>query len=145
MQDIHRFQAVDGDGCRSIMNLDGIGLFTSVEDSVWTYIGAWRVPRRAPCHRKTCEAVASSLKMNVDCAACRDAGTGRSFAMWTLNWEAKSVKSVHSAREGTKNSPGNRRGDPYTSSAEEAHKSSFHALRIPNRRNGNASVQCSPA
>jgi hypothetical protein len=145
MQDICRFQAVDRDSCHSTMNLDGIGLFATAEDSVWTYIGAWRVPRSVPCRRKICEAVARSLKMNVDGAACRDAGTSQSFAMWTLNREAKSVKSVHSAGEGTKNSPSNRREEPYTSSAEEeAYKSSFYALQIPNRTNGNASVKCSP-
>jgi hypothetical protein len=49
------------------------------------------------------------------------------------------------SREGTKNSPGNCSGDPYTSSAKESFKSSFHALRIPNRTNGKASVQCSLA
>jgi len=43
------------------------------------------------------------------------------------------------------NSPINRRGEPYTSSADEAFKSSFHALQIPNRTNGRASAQCSSA
>ena len=92
----------------------------------------------------TCEVVARSLKMNVDGAACRDAGTGRSFPMWTLSRGAKSLTSVHSAGEGAKNSPGNRRGEPYTSSANEAFKS-FHALRIPNRTDGRASAQCPSA
>jgi len=41
--------------------------------------------------------------------------------------------------------PGNRRGEPYTSSAVEVFKSSFYALRIPNRTNGRASAQCSSA
>ena len=61
--------------------------------------------------------------MNVDGAACRDAGMGRSFLMWALSRETKSVTSVHSAGEGAKISPGNRRGEPYTSSADEAFKS----------------------
>jgi cleavage and polyadenylation specificity factor subunit 1 len=39
MQDVHWFKAVDGDGCRSTMNLDGIGLFAPVEDFVWANIG----------------------------------------------------------------------------------------------------------
>jgi hypothetical protein len=65
--------------------------------------------------------------------------------MCTLSREAKVVMSVHSAGKGAKNSPGNRNGEPYTSSADEAFKSSFHALRIPNRTNGKASVQCSSA
>jgi transposase InsO family protein len=39
MQDIRWFKAVDGDGCRSTMNLDGIGLFAPVEDSLWANIG----------------------------------------------------------------------------------------------------------
>jgi hypothetical protein len=47
--------------------------------------------------------------------------------------------------EGVKNSTGNRREEPYTSSADEANKFSFHALRIPNRTNGRASAQCSSA
>jgi len=79
--------------------------------------------------------------MNVDGAACQEAGMGRSFPMWTFSWDAKSV-TVHSEGEGAKNSPGNRRGEPYTSSADEACKSSFQALQIPNRR---ASAQCSSA
>ena len=83
--------------------------------------------------------------MNVDGAACRDAGMGRSFPMSTLSREANSVTSAHSAGEGAKNSPGNRRGEPYTISADEAFKSSFLALRIPNTTNGRASAQCSSA
>jgi hypothetical protein len=83
--------------------------------------------------------------MNVDDVACQDAGTGRSFAMWTLSREAKVVMSVHLAGEGAKNSPSNQRGEPYTSSADEAFKSSFHALQIPNKTNGRALVQCSSA
>ena len=79
--------------------------------------------------------------MKVNGAAYRKAGTGQSFRMWTLSREAKSVTSVHSAEEGAKNSLGNRRGEPYTSSADEAFKSSFQALRIPNRTNGRASAQ----
>ena len=83
--------------------------------------------------------------MNVDEAACLDAGTGRSFPMWTRSRDAKSVTSVQSAEEGAKNSHGNRRGELYNSWADEACKSSFHALRIPNRTNGRASAQCSSA
>jgi hypothetical protein len=75
----------------------------------------------------------------------RHAGMDRSFAMWALNQEAKSLKSAHSAGERTNNSLGNGRGDPYTSSVEEVFKSSFHALQIPNSTIGKASVQCSPA
>src|SRR5215469_3080772 len=82
--------------------------------------------------------------MNVDGAACRDAGTGRSFPLWTISRDAKSVTSVYSAEEGATNSPGNRRGEPYISSADEAFKS-FHAHRNPNRTNGRASAQCSSA
>ena len=83
--------------------------------------------------------------MKADGTACRDAGTGRSFPTWTLSQDAKSVTSVHAMGEGVKKSPGNRRGDPYTSSDDEAFKSSFHALRIPNRTNGRASAQYSSA
>jgi hypothetical protein len=43
--------------------------------------------------------------MNMDGAACQDAGMGRSFPMWTLSRDAKSVTSVHSAGKGAKNSP----------------------------------------
>ena len=43
--------------------------------------------------------------MNVDGAACRDAGTDRRFPMWTLSRDAKSVTSIHSAGEGAKNVP----------------------------------------
>ena len=50
--------------------------------------------------------------------------------------DAKSVISVHSAGKGAKNSAGIRRGEPYTSSADEAFKSSFHVLRISNRNDG---------
>lgn len=67
---------------------------------------------------------------------------GPSFPMWTRSRDAKSVTSVHSAGEGAKNSPGKRRGEPYTSSADEAFKS-FYALRISSRTNGRASVLCS--
>ena len=91
---------------------------------------AWRAPRRAPCRKNICEAVARSLKMNVDGAACQDAGLGRSFPMWTFSRDAK---PVHSAGEGAKKSTGNRRGEPYTTSADDAFKFSFHALRIPSR------------
>jgi len=80
---------------------------------------AWRAPRKAPCRRKKCEAVARSLKIKADGAACRDAGTDRSFPMWVLSQDLKSVMSVHAAGEGAKKSPGNRRGEPYTSSAHE--------------------------
>jgi len=85
------------------------------------------------------------LKMKADGAACRDGGTGRSFPMWTLSRDAKSVTSVHAVGKGGKESPVNRRREPYTSSADEAFKSSFHALRIPNRTNGRASAQYSSA
>ena len=44
-----------------------------------------------------------------------------------------------------KNIPGNRIREPYTSSADEAWRSSFQALRIPNRTNGRASAHCSSA
>jgi hypothetical protein len=64
------------------------------------------------CCRKTCEAVARSLKMNVDGTAYQDAGTGRSFPMSTLSQDAKSVTSVHSAGEGAKNSSSGLRGEP---------------------------------
>ena len=84
------------------------------------------------------------MKMKVDGAACRDAGTGRSFPMWAFSRETKSVTSVYSSGEG-ENSPGNRSGEPYNSSADEAFKSYFQALRIPNRTNGRASAQCSSA
>ena len=83
--------------------------------------------------------------MHVDVAACQDAGAGRSFPMCALSREAKSVTSDYSSREGAKYSPGNRSGDPYTSSADEAFKSSFQVPRIPNRTNGRASAQCSSA
>jgi len=145
MGDVRRLQAVNEDCLHNTLNLDAIGLIAPVEDPVWADKGAWRAPRRAPCRRKTCEAVSRYLKMNVDGAACRDAGMGRSFLMWTLSRDAKSVTSVHSAGEGTKNSPGNLRGEPYTTSADEAFKSSFHALRIINRTNSRASAQCSSA
>jgi hypothetical protein len=41
--------------------------------------------------------------------------------------------------------PGNRRGELHTSSTDEAFKSSFYAMRIPNRTNGRASDQYSSA
>ena len=69
---------------------------------------------------------------------------GPKLSMWTLSREAKSVTSVHSAGEGAKKSPGDRREELYTSSADESFKS-FHALRIPNRTKGRASAQCSSA
>jgi len=50
--------------------------------------------------------------MNVDGAACREAGMGRSFPMWTFNRDPKSMTLVHSEGEGVKNSPGNRKGEP---------------------------------
>jgi hypothetical protein len=40
VEDIGWFQAVDGDGCRSTMHLDRIGLFVPVEDFVWANIGS---------------------------------------------------------------------------------------------------------
>ena len=89
--------------------------------------------------------MARSLKMNVDGMTCWDAGTGRSFRMWTLGHDVKLGTSVRLAGEGAKNSPGKCRGEPYTSSADEAFKSSFHALRIPNRTNSTALAQCSSA
>jgi hypothetical protein len=145
MEDIRRLQAVNGDCLCRTLNVDGIGLINPVEDPVRVKIRGLEGSRRTPCHKNTCEAVARSLKINMDGTACRDAGMGRSFPMWTLSRDAKSVTSVHSAGEGAKNSPGNRRGEPYTSSADEAFKSSFHALRIPNRTKGRASAQCSSA
>ena len=65
-------------------------------------------------------------------ALCRDAVTGLSFPVCTLSRETKLVTSVYSLGEGAKYSPGNRSGEPYTSSADEAFKSSFQELRIPN-------------
>jgi len=62
--------------------------------------GAWRAPRRVLWRRNTYQAVATSLKMNVDGAASRDAVKDRSIPMWTLSRDAKSVTSVHSAGEG---------------------------------------------
>jgi len=69
------------------------------------HTGLGGAPRRAPCHTKTCEAVARSLKIKVDSAARQGAGMGQSFPMWTRSRDAKSVTSVHSAGEGAKNSP----------------------------------------
>ena len=46
--------------------------------------------------------------MNVDGVACQDAGMGRSFPMWTLSQDMKSVTLVHLAGEGVKKSSGNR-------------------------------------
>jgi hypothetical protein len=100
MEDIRRLQAVNGDCLHSTLNLDGIGLITPVEDSVWADIWDLERSRRAPCRIYTCEAVARSMKMNRDGAACRVAGTGRSYPMWTLSRDAT---SVHSVREGAKN------------------------------------------
>jgi hypothetical protein len=48
-------------------------------------------------------------------------------------------------RMGSKNSTGNRRGSLHTSSADDAFKSSLHALGIPNNTSGSASAQCSSA
>jgi len=48
-------------------------------------------------------------------------------------------------RRGSKNSNGNRRGSLHTSSADDAFRSSFHALGIPNKTNGSATAQCSSA
>jgi hypothetical protein len=89
------------------MNLDGIGLTAPVKDFIWGDIGAWRAPRRALCHRMTREAVARSLKMNVDGPTCRVAGTGSNVPMLTLSPDAKSMTSVSSAGEWAKNSPSN--------------------------------------
>jgi hypothetical protein len=140
VEDVRRLQAVNGDCLRSALNLYGIGLIAPVEDQVWADIRGLEGPRRAPCRRKTCEAVPRSLNMKADGAAYRDAGTGQSFPMWPLSLDAK---SVHAAGEGAKKSPGNRRGEPYISSADEAFKSSVHALRIPSRTKGRALAQCS--
>ena len=126
------------------MSID-VCLIALVRTSYWPTYGAWRAPRRAPCRKNTCEAVARSLIMNVDGAASRDSGSGRSLPMCAPSRKAKSVTSVYSSGEGAKYSPGNRSGDPYTSSAAEAFKSSFQALRIPNRTNGRDSAQCSSA
>jgi hypothetical protein len=112
--------------------------WTSIESPTWRTLygpiyGAWRAPRLAPCRRKTWETAARSSKMNVDGATCRVVGTRRSFAMLTLSREAKSVTSVYSAWEGAKKSPCNRSEEPYNIFADEAFKSSFDALRTPNR------------
>jgi len=48
-------------------------------------------------------------------------------------------------RRVSKNSPGNRRGSPHTSSADDVLRSSFHALEIPNVTNGSAPAQCTSA
>jgi hypothetical protein len=66
--------------------------------------------------------------MKAEGAAGWDAGTGQSFPMWTLSLDAKLVTLVHAAGKGAKKWPGNCRGESYTSSADEAFKSSFHAL-----------------
>jgi hypothetical protein len=69
--------------------------------------------------------------MNVDGTACREKGMGRSFQMWTVSRDKKSVTYVHSAGERAKNYSGNRRGEPYTSSDDVAFKSSFMLCESP--------------
>ena len=90
-----------------------------------TTYGALKAPRRAPCSRETCEALARSLKMKVDSTAYLDAGMGPSFPMWTGSQDAKSVTTVLSVGEGAKNSTGSCRSELCTSSADEAFQSSF--------------------
>ena len=107
-----RLHAVNGGCLCSALNNYDIGLIAPVGDPVLADIRGLEGARRAPFRRKTCEAVVRSLKMKAGGAACRDAGTGRSFPMWTLSRDAKSVTSVHAAGEGAKKSPGNRRGEP---------------------------------
>ena len=114
MEDIRWPQVVNGDCLCSTLNVDGIGLIAPVEDPVFSDIRSLEGFQRAPCCKNTCEAVARSLKMNVDVTTCWDAGMGQSFPMWTLSQDAKSVMSVCLAGEGAKNSPGNCRGEPYT-------------------------------
>jgi hypothetical protein len=78
------------------MDLVRIGLVVPVGDLVWAYILGLEGSRRAHCRRKTCRVVSSSLKMNMDSAACRVAVTGRIFAVWNQSREAKLVTAVHS-------------------------------------------------
>ena len=61
-----------------------------------------------------------------------------------LSRNVKSLTLVHAAGERAK-LLASRREEPYTSMDDEAFKSFFHALRIPNRTNGRASAQCSSA
>jgi hypothetical protein len=77
--------------------------------------------------------------MNVHGAACQDAGTGQSFAMWTLSRVAKSMTSVYSAGEGANKSPDNRR-ENRTPIPLMRLSSPPSTLRIPNRNSGRDSV-----
>jgi hypothetical protein len=96
MKDMRRIQAVNGDCPSSTLNLDGTGLIATVKDPIWADKRGLEGSPEGICRRNTYQAVARSLKMNVDGAASRDAGKDRSFPMLTLSREAK---SVHSARE----------------------------------------------
>jgi len=53
--------------------------------------GLGGLPGGAPCCRNTCGAVARSLKMNMDGAACLDAGMGRCCPMWTLSHDVGAI------------------------------------------------------
>ena len=76
MEDIRRIQAVNGDCLRSTLNIDGMCLIAPVKGPVWADIRGLEGSQEGTMPKNTCEAVARSLKMNVDGASCRDAGMG---------------------------------------------------------------------
>jgi len=56
----------------------------------------------------------------------------------------KEIGNVGAVRRmGSKNSPGNLRSSPHTSSTDDVFKSNFQALGIPTKTNCRASAQCS--
>jgi hypothetical protein len=127
------------------MNLDGIGLIATVEDHVWADIrGLEGYPEGTLSYK---------YMRGGDQVFENERGWHGMPGCWygpklpdVDPQPGRKVSDVGAfTGEGTKNSPTSRRGEPYTSTADAAFKSSFLTLRIPSRTNGRTSAQCSSA
>ena len=127
------------------MNLDGIGLIAVMEDHVWADIRGLEGYPEGTLSYEYMRGGGQVFENERAWHGIPVCWYGPKSPMWTRSRDAKSVTSVHSTGEGTKNSRSIRRGEPYTSTADAAFKSSFLALRIPSRTNGRTSAQCSSA